>query len=654
MEKFDFGGYATRNDLLCGDGRTIRRNAFKDDDGKTVPLIWNHDHSSPDNVLGHALLENRDDGVYARCKFNSTPLGQHAKELVNNGDVRSLSIWANKLKQVGGDVIHGTIRELSLVLAGANPGAFIDEVMAHGEEESGLILNYDENALTCYQSDNEDVMHSDDEDVVDEDVQDEVEVQDEDDDVEETSEDETDNIEHSEKEDEKKESDEKKDDESDDKKDSDSQSDPFEVYDKMTKEQQECVQAFVGLALDDANKKDEVKHSEGGNETMKNNVFDQNEKDTKYTLSHSDEMAILDLAKQSGVGSLQDAIKLFASNNENLAHGLDLEDSEVLNELLPDHKLLNPGAPEIYGLPDQSWVMDVINKIKKTPYARIRTRKADARQAELKAKGYKKGEEKKFNDHIKLLGRKTEPTTIYIKEQLHRDDIVDITDFDVVAFIWNMMKGTMFETLALAALVGDGREDSDPDKISETNIRPIWKDEELYTIHRLVDFAAAKAKLQGTNTSANFGENYIYAEAMVEASLYSREKFKGSGAPVLYCAPHFVNQMLLARDLNGRRIYDSKTDLAKALNVNAIVEIEQFEGKTRVDDDGKTRKLLGLIVNLGDYQFGSTKGGEITKFDQFDIDFNKYKYLMETRLSGALTEPESAIALEEIVEDVAG
>ena len=616
MAKFDFGGYATRNDLLCGDGRTIRQNAFKDDDGKTVPLIWNHDHSSPDAVLGHAVLENREDGVYARCKFNNTENGKLAKEMVHSGDVRSLSIWANQLKQVGKDVIHGTIRELSLVLAGANPGAYIDEVLAHSDDEGGLTLeiNYDESALVLYHSEEsseEDIKHSEEE------------------------------IEHSEKEEGNSMEETKTDNTSEEKT-------LQEIYEGMTEEQKECCAAMVGMALEEGNDNDD--EDEGGNETMKHNVFDQNQENGVYTLSHSDEENILTTAKMTGVGSFQEALKMFAEENDSIAHGLDLDDTEVLTELMPDHKLLNPGAPEIYGLPDQSWVMGVINKIHKTPYSRIRTRKADARQAELKAKGYKKGEEKKFNDHIKLLGRKTEPTTVYIKEQLHRDDIVDITDFDTVAYVWNMMKGTMYETLALAALVGDGREDSDPDKISETNIRPIWKDEELYTIHRLVDFEGAKSRLQGTETGAHFGENYIYAEAMVEASLYSREKFKGSGSPVLYCAPHFVNQMLLARDLNGRRIYDSKADLAKALNVSAIVEIEQFDGKTRVDSEGKTRKLLGLIVNLADYQFGSTKGGEITKFSDFDIDFNKYKYLMETRLSGALTEPESAIALEELVE----
>jgi hypothetical protein len=268
-------------------------------------------------------------------------------------------------------------------------------------------------------------------------------------------------------------------------------------------------------------------------------------------------------------------------------------------------------------------------------------------------KGYKKGEEKKLGEHIRLIGRKTEPTTIYRKDELNRDDIIDITDFDVVNYTWGLMKDGMYETLALAALVGDGRDDADPDKISETNIRPIWKDEELYTIHTDVDIEAMRTTLQGTNTNAHFGEEYIYAEAMIAAALYSREKFKGSGTPDLYCAPHLVNVMLLARDLNGRRIYDSKADLARALNVKSIVEIEQLEGKTRTDKEGNTKKLLGLFVNLADYQFGSTKGGEVAKFSDFDIDFNKYKYLMETRLSGALIKLEAAIALEEPVTDEA-
>lgn len=619
LENYDFGGYATRNDLLCSDGRTIRKNAFKDNDGTTVPMVWNHDHSNPDAVLGHALLENRDDGVYAYCKFNDTEAGKNAKLLVEHGDVRSLSIYANKLKQIGNDVIHGAIRELSLVLAGANPGAFIDYVMAHGDDEGECaIVNYDENAITLFHSETSD----------------------------ETRYQKNTELEHSED----KKEEESKMEEKEEKKPKTAENDKTigEIFDSLNSEQKDAVYAIVGMALE-TNKEDE---SKGGNESMKHNLFD-NDETRCNTLSHADEEAIIGLAKETGVGSLQKAISVFAEENNSLSHGLNLGDAEVLEELLPDYKLLNPGAPEILR-DDDSWVMGVINKIHKSPYARIRTRKADARIADLKAKGYKKGSEKKLSDQIKLLGRKTEPTTIYLKESLNRDDIIDITDFDVVSYVWNLMKANMYETLALAALVGDGRDDADPDKISETNIRPIWKDDELYTIHTNVDITKAKAELQGTNTSANFGENYIRAEAIITAALYAREKFKGSGTPTLYCAPHLVNVMLLARDLNGRRIYDSKADLARALNVSGIVEIEQLDGKTREDAEGNTKKLLGLFVNLADYQFGSTKGGEITKFDDFDIDFNKYKYLMETRLSGALTEPYSAIALEELVAAAAG
>lgn len=619
--EYDFGGYATRNDLKCSDGRIIRKDAFKHCDGQIVPLIWNHNHRDLDSVLGHALLENREDGVYAYCKLNDSEAAEAARTRIMHGDLRALSIFANRLKHVGSDVIHGAIKELSLVMAGANPGAYIDWVMAHGESEDeadGMYACYDENAITLYHSNL----------FADESV-----------------------LTHSE--------DKKEEPEVEEKKDTETKSEEgktvADVFNSFTEEQKTVVYAMIGQAIEDAeNGEDSVEHSEGGNESMKHNVFDREEETRGNTLTHADQETILEMAKETGIGSLQKAISVFAAENGSLSHGLDLGDTETLEELLPDHKLLNPGAPEILRA-DDSWVMGVINKIHKSPYARIRTRKADARTADLKAKGYKKGEEKQFSDHIKLLGRKTEPTTVYLKESLNRDDIVDITDFDVVNYVWGFMKANMYETLALAALVGDGRDDTDPDKISETNIRPIWKDEELYTIHKDVDIAAAKAELQGTDTSVHFGDNYIYAEAIITAALYAREKFKGSGTPTLYCAPHLVNVMLLARDLNGRRIYDSKSDLARALNVAGIVEIEQLEGKTREDAEGNTKKLLGLFVNLADYQFGSTKGGEITKFDDFDIDFNKYKYLMETRLSGALTEPFSAIALEEPVsEEAAG
>lgn len=624
MEQYDFGGWATRNDLLCGDGRTIRMNAFKDDDGKTVPLIWNHDHNDPEAVLGHALLENRDEGVYARCKFNDTKAGTNARKLVEHGDVRSLSIYANKLKQVGKDVIHGSIRELSLVLAGANPGAYIDFVMAHSEdEEDGMYANYDENAITIYHSEN-------------------LEEKSEEKPAEEPA------IQHSEEEKEKKEMAEEKKTDAENKKDPESKKEKTvqEVWDSMTEEQQTVCYAMIGQALEDAGadtNEENVKHSEGGND-MKTNVFDNQEENQGGVLTHSDQEAILNMAKQSNVGSLQIALSNYTEDNESLAHGID-----EIETLFPEYKDVKPGAPELIER-DQTWVGEVMRKTHKSPISRIRTRQADARGADIRAKGYqKKGDEKTLSGNIKLMGRTTDPQTIYRKDALHRDDIVDITDFDVVEYQYGVMKHNILEDIALATMVGDLREDGDPDKISEEHIRPIWKDDELYTIHYDVDVEAAKAELQGSNTGANFGENYIYAEALVTASLYSREQYKGSGNLEFYCTPHLLNVMLLARDLNGRRIYDSKADLAKALNVSAIHTAEQFEGLTRTTKDGKTKKLLGLFVNLNDYQHGSTKGGEITRFDQFDIDFNQMKYLIETRLSGALIKIKSAIALEEPV-----
>lgn len=610
MANYDFSGWATRNDLLCADGRTIRKNAFKECDGKTVPLVYNHKHDDPNAVLGHALLENREDGVYAYCTFNDTEQGKTAKELVQNGDVRSLSIYANKLKQFGNDVVHGVIRELSLVLAGANPGAYIDFVVAHGDDsEDSIYANYDESALVIYHAD--------------------------------CGDNETKSKEGST-------------DMSEEKGTSTNEKTVKELFDEMTEEQKEVVYAMVGMALsengDEYDDEDEdIEHSEGGTNEMKSNVFEKKENIKEEVLSHSDQEAILKMAKSTAVGSLKTAIQEYLGDAE-LTHGfVDGENHDAIGTLFPDYKDTNTGAPNTITR-DQNWVMSVINKIHKSPYSRIRTRHADARIAELRAKGYKnKGDEKTISGNIKLLSRVTDPQTVYRKDQLNRDDIIDITDFDVVGYQWGIMKDNMYEELALAALIGDGREEGDPDKIHETHIRSIWNDDDLYTIHADVDIKAAKAELQGTNTSANFGDNYIYAEAIIAAALYSREKYKGSGTPDLYCTPHLLNVMLLARDLNGRRIYDSKTDLAAALNVGEIYTIEQFEGKTRTASDGKQKKLLGLFVNLADYQFGSTKGGELTKFEDFDIDFNQYKYLIETRLSGALTKVYSAIALEETV-----
>lgn len=595
MGNYDFSGWATRNDLLCGDGRTIRKNAFKNNDGCEVPLIWNHEHNDPNAVLGHAILENRDDGVYAYGVFNDTDQGQTAKKLVMNGDVRSLSIWANQLKQIGNDVVHGNIRELSLVLAGANPGAYVDFVMAHSaDEENTLYASWDENIMLYHSDEPKD-----------------------------------------QKGDPKMEEENKKPEENKEKTIQD-------VIDSMTEEQRNVMYAMIGTVLEDNNADD----NEGGEGEMKHNVFDNDERSQSAFLSHSDEEAIISMAKQSNVGSLKLAMEIYGEENETLAHGVF--DNEV-EKLFPEYELLKKGEPETLER-DQSWIAAVISKIHKSPISRIRTRQADARIAELRAKGYqKKGNYKEEMAKIKIIGRTTDPQTIFIKDDMHRDDIVDITDFDVVSYQWKMMRHILDEELAMAALVGDGREDGDPDKIHEEHIRSIWHDDEIYTIHKDVDIEAARTELQGTNTSANFGENYIYAEAIITAALYSREKFKGSGTPDLYCTPHLLNVMLLARDLNGRRIYDSKSDLAAALNVNEIYTVEQFEGLTRTTTDGHTKKLLGLFVNLADYQFGATKGGEVTKFDDFDMDFNKYKYMLETRLSGSLTKLYAAIALEEPV-----
>ena len=621
MEKFDFSGWATRANIKCSDGRTIMKDAFKHNDGQTVPLVWNHQHNDPANVLGHALLENREEGVYAYCSFNDSESGELARVLVKHGDVKSLSIYANQLKQDRGNVLHGAIREVSLVLAGANPEAHIDAIMAHSDD--GTPYESEEEAY-IYSGEGISLAHAEEKKA--EASKEETK--------EETSKEEA-------KDEPSKPAEEKKE---------EKEETLGDFVDTMTDKQKKAMYAIISEFVPEEkteNQENKKEKSQGGNKTMKQNVFDSDVR-SENVLSHSEKAEIIGLMKTPGIGSLQSAISMYKESNETLKHAFNQGDAETVKLLFPEPHLINPGAPEIIRDFDNSWVMKVINKIKKSPFAKIRTRKADARGAELKAKGYKtKGEEKTIMGQIKLLKRETSPQTVYIKDELHRDDIIDI-DFDVVDYQWNVMNDAMYETLALAALVGDGREDTDPDKIFEQNIRPIYHDDDFYCIHKDVDFEAAKAKLQGTNTNANFGENYIYAEAMVEAALYSREKFKGTGLPTMYCAPHFVNVMLLARDLNGRRIYDSKADLAKALNVAEIVEIEQLEGKTRDTDDGK-KKLLGIFVNLADYTFGCAKGGQLTKFSDFDIDINKYKYLLETRLSGSLTEPYSAIALEEPV-----
>ena len=597
MEKYDFCGWATKTNLKCSDGRIIMKDAFKHNDGQIVPLMWGHQHDDPLRVLGHALLENREEGVYAYGKFNDTESGQSAKLCVEHGDIRSMSIYANQLKQQGPNVIHGAIREVSLVLAGANPGAKIESVMCHSDDsdEEAVITHGEEEGLILF--------HEDDE------------------------------------------SDEKDDSKEESKKEKTIQ----DALDSMDDDQKLAMSVVIGSIVEEINKKnnteEKINHedSEGGTETMKTNVFDREAVAENSVLAHADQETIVAMAKSAGVGSLREAIEIFKENNESLAHNF-----EKIEDLFPDYKDVKPGAPELLTR-DQGWVDVVMKKAHKSPVSRIRTRQADARIAERKALGYKKGEEKKLAADIKLLSRTTDPQTVYIKDSLNRDDILDITDFDVVAYQWNVMKLNLNELIALAAMIGDGLDDGDPDKIHETHIRSIWNDEELYAIHKDVDVEAARTDIQGSNTSANFGENYIYAEAIIAAALHAREEYKGSGTPDLYCTPHLLNVMLLARDLNGRRIYDSKADLAAALNVNDIYTAEQFEGKTRTTKEGAQKKLLGIFVNMADYQFGATKGGEIAKFDQFDINFNKYQYLMEARLSGALTKVKSAIVLEEPV-----
>ena len=588
--KFDFSGWATKANLKCSDGRVISPGAFKDMDGATVPLVWGHNHSDPMCVLGNAVLEHRDEGMYTYGTFNDTEQGRNAKTLVEHGDIVSLSICANKLEQDGDTVMHGIIREVSLVLAGANPGAFIDSVIMHGEESDEAIIYTGEELV---------LNHADEE----------------------------------KKEDEKMENNDNKEEKKDKK--------LSEIFETLNDEQKNTVYAMLGMAAGEDNEDGDDADDEGGN-SMKHNVFDKEE--NKDVLTHADQEDIISLAKSNNVGSLRTAMRIFAEERgDTLEHGIT-----SIENLFPEYKDVKPGAPELITR-DQTWIDSVLGKAHKSPISRIRTRQADARGADIRAKGYQKGKQKGFIGNLTLLNRTTDPQTIYVKDKLERDDIIDITDFDVVDYQYRVMRMALNEELATAVMIGDGREPGDEQKIYETHVRPIWTDDELYTIHANVDIAAAKAELQGTNTAANFGDNYVYAEAIIAAALYARENYKGSGSLDFYCTPHLLNVMLLARDLNGRRIYESKSDLAAALNVNAIHTVEQFEGKVRTDSGSKKKKLLGIFVNMADYQIGSTKGGQITNFEDFDIDFNQYKYLMETRVSGALTKIKSAIVLEEPV-----
>lgn len=573
MERFDFSGWATRNNLKCSDGRTIRKDAFKDNNGQKVPLVWNHQHNEPFNILGHALLENREEGVYAYCTFNDTEAGQNAKQLVEHGDVSALSIYANQLKQHGGDVIHGSIREVSLVLAGANPGAFIDSIICHGEESDEEAIIYTGEDISLSHADNEEM-----------------------------------------KEEKPMEDTKKVENKTDNKTVKD-------VFDTLTEEQKTVVYALIGQALESAGATDENDENDEEDNNMKHNVFDQDEMMQGNALSHSDMEEIFSDAKRTG--SLKEA---FLAHNA--TYGIDQIDT-----LFPEPKTMN--TPPEFIKRDTNWVAGVINGVHHTPFSRIKSMFANITEDEARAKGYIKGKLKK-EEVFTLLKRTTTPTTIYKKQKLDRDDIIDITDFDVVAWIKSEMRMMLDEEIARAILVGDGRMTSDDDHINEANIRPIWKDDDLYTI---------KTKIT-VDASATDDDK---AKAVIKAAVKSRKDYKGSGNPVLYTTEDFLTNCLLLEDTQGYRLYKSEQDVATAMRVSRIVTVPVMENLSRTDSESKTRNLVGIIVNLNDYNVGADKGGAVNMFDDFDIDYNQQKYLMETRCSGALIRPYSAIALEMVV-----
>lgn len=570
MSKFDFSGWATRNNLKCSDGRTIMKNAFKHNNGQTVPLVWNHQHNDPLNVLGHALLENRDEGVYAYCKFNETESGKNAKLLVEHGDVSALSIYANQLKQKGANVFHGAIREVSLVLAGANPEAFIDNVIRHGEHSDEEAIIYTGEDISLYHADDK----KEEEKPVNEEHKYEKKTEDE-----------------------------------------ETVSDVFET---LSEKQKTVVYAMIGQALEENEKsEDNDNDSKGGDNTMKHNVFDTEDNTQGNFLSHADAEAIFADVKR--YGSLRDAV---------LAHGI-----EDIEYLFPDAKNVT-NTPQFIQR-EMGWVQKVMKGVHHTPFSRIKSIFADITEDDARARGYIKGTLKK-EEVFSLLKRTTTPTTIYKKQKLDRDDVVDITDFDVVAWLKSEMRVMLDEEIARAVLVGDGRLASSDDKVNEQNIRPIWTDAALYTIKAPVTVAAAATADQK-------------AKAFIRAAIKSRKNYKGSGEPTLYTTEDVLTDCLLMEDTTGRIIYDSTTKLATALRVKEIVTIPVMEDLSRTVGSDEYA-LMGIIVNLSDYNIGADKGGAVNMFDDFDIDYNAQKYLIETRCSGALTKPYSAIALELTVE----
>ena len=574
---FDFCGWATRNDLKCSDGRVIRRDAFKHNDGQQVPLVWSHQHSDVNDVLGHALLENRDEGVYAYCKFNDTESGRTAKLLVQHGDVNALSIYANQLQQQGPNVIHGNIRELSLVLAGANPGAFIESIIKHGEEseEEGIIYTGEKLTLA-----------------------------------------------HAE------ESAEKKEESKEEKKDnSEKEKTIGDVLNTLTEEQKTAVYAIVGKVVQHGDENSENDEDEEET-TMKHNLFDKDtQQQEENVISHDDMQAIIADAKR--YGSMKDSF---------LAHSTEIEYApksgtygiNTPDYLFPEARNLN--TPPEFIKREMGWVQKVMGSVHHSPFSRIKSMFADITEDDARAKGYIKGKLKK-EEVFGLLKRTTTPTTIYKKQKMDRDDVIDITDFDVIAWLKSEMRMMLDEEIARAILVGDGRSASSDDKINEMNIRPIWKDEDLFTIKSTIEVDAAATADQR-------------AKAFIRACIKSRKNYKGSGTPTLFTTDDVLTDCLLLEDANGRVIYDTEEKLRTALRVSDIVTVPVMEGLKRNDDESNSLDLMGIIVNLADYNVGADKGGAVNMFDDFDIDYNQQKYLIETRCSGALIKPFSAIALE--------
>ena len=562
MDKFDFSGWATKVNLKCSDGRTIMKDAFKDNDGKSVPLVWNHQHNDPSNVLGHALLQNRDEGVYAYCTFNDSEAGKTGKLLVQHGDVCALSIWANQLKQNLNNVVHGNIREVSLVLAGANPGAFIDSIIIHGQES-------DEEAI-IYTGEDIVLSHGDD------------------------------------KEDKKVEETEKK-------IETGKEETVADVFNTLSEKQKNVVYAIIGQALEEGEGSDDEEESEGGKE-MKHNVFDQIEEKQDDVLSHDAMNTIISDGKR--FGSLKESF---------LAHA-DEYGIKQIDYLFPEAKSLN-NPPEFIKR-ETDWVSKVMNGVHRTPFSRIKSSFADITADEARAKGYIKGNLKK-EEVFTLLKRSTTPTTIYKKQKLDRDDIIDITDVDVVAWLKSEMRRMLNEEIARAILISDGRLSSSDDKINEQNIRPIASDAELYSVRVPVTVAA----------SATTDDK---AKAMIRAAVKARKEYKGSGNPTFFTTEDWLTDALLLEDTMGHRLYKNESDVAAAMRVSNIVTVPVMEG-VKGPNGGD---LIGIIVNLNDYNVGADKGGAINMFDDFDIDYNQQKYLIETRCSGALTKPYSALVLE--------